>query len=161
MTGELLFNRDIHWFFCLHNLSLRQIKSADTAQFQTELDLLLGSPSYIINISQTAEAIHGGKEEHMENENLQLEEEETSILTLTDENGQDVDFEYLDCIEYQGKEYLVLMPTDEPSTEIVILEVEPVDEENENYLSVSDEAILNAVYDIFKEKYKDILTFED
>ena len=97
----------------------------------------------------------------MENENLQLEEEETSILTLTDENGQDVDFEYLDCIEYQGKEYLVLMPTDEPSTEIVILEVEPVDEENENYLSVSDEAILNAVYDIFKEKYKDILTFED
>ena len=97
----------------------------------------------------------------MENENLQLEEEETSILTLTDENGQDVDFEYLDCIEYQGKEYLVLMPTDEPSTEIVILEVEPVDEENENYLSVSDEAILNAVYDIFKEMYKDILTFED
>lgn len=147
--------------FCLHNFGLSQIKSADTAQFQTELDLLLGSPSYIINISQTAEAIHGGKEEHMENENLQLEEEETSILTLTDENGQDVDFEYLDCIEYQGKEYLVLMPTDEPSTEIVILEVEPVDEENENYLSVSDEAILNAVYDIFKEKYKDILTFED
>ena len=38
------------------------------------------------------------------------EEEETSILTLTDENGQDVDFEYLDCIEYQGTEYLVLMP---------------------------------------------------
>ena len=97
----------------------------------------------------------------MENEQLLQEEEETSILTLTDENGENVDFEYLDCIEHEGKEYLVLMPTDEPSTEIVILEVEPVDEENENYLSVSDEAILNAVYDIFKEKYKDILTFED
>ena len=90
-----------------------------------------------------------------------LNEEESSIITLTDENGVEERFEYLDCIEYQGKEYLVLMPTDEPSTEIVILEVEPVDEENENYLSVSDEAILNAVYDIFKEKYKDILTFED
>ena len=97
----------------------------------------------------------------MENENLIPEEEESGILTLTDENGQDVDFEYLDCIEYQGKEYLVLMPAEELATEIVILEVEPVDEENENYLSVSDEAVLNAVYDIFKEKYKDVLTFEE
>ena len=96
----------------------------------------------------------------MENENM-IPEEETSILTLTDENGQDVDFEYLDCIVYQDKEYLVLMPADEAATEIVILEVEPVDEENENYLAVEDEQVLNAVYDIFKEKYKDILTFED
>ena len=96
----------------------------------------------------------------MENENM-IPEEEPSILTLTDENGNDVDFEYLDCIDYEGKEYLVLMPADEVATEIVILEVEPVDEENENYLSVDDEKTLNAVYDIFKEKYKDILTFED
>ena len=96
----------------------------------------------------------------MENENL-IPEEETNILTLTDENGQDVEFEYLDCIEYGGKEYLVLMPADELATEIVILEVEPVDEENENYLSVQDEAILNAVYGIFKKKYKDVLTFEE
>ena len=87
------------------------------------------------------------------------EEEETSILTLTDENGQDVDFEYLDCIEYQGTEYLVLMPVDEDA--IVIMEVEPVDEENENYLAVEDEAVLDAVYAIFKEKFKDVLTFED
>ena len=87
------------------------------------------------------------------------EEEETSILTLTDENGQDVDFEYLDCIEYQGTEYLVLMR--EGEDEIVIMEVEPVDEENENYLAVEDEAVLDAVYAIFKEKFKDILTFED
>lgn len=98
----------------------------------------------------------------MDNEMMENEElEETGILTLTDENGEDVDFEYLDCIEYEGKEYLVLMPAEEAATEIVILEVEPVDEENENYLSVTDEALLNAVYGIFKEKYKDVLTFED
>ena len=98
----------------------------------------------------------------MENENrIPEEEEEVSILTLTDENGQDTDFEYLDCIEYQGKEYLVLMPAEEESSEIVILEVEPVDEELENYLSVSDEAVLDAVYGIFKERFQDVLTFED
>lgn len=96
----------------------------------------------------------------MENENL-IPEEEVSILTLTDENGADVDFEYLDCIEYEGKEYLVLMPLEEESNEIVILEVEPVDEENENYLAVEDEEVLDAVYEIFKEKFKDVLTFEE
>ena len=93
----------------------------------------------------------------MENEEM----EESGILTLTDENGQDVDFEYLDCLTYEDKEYLILMPADDPATEIVILEVVPVDEENENYLAVEDEAVLDAVYDIFKEKFKDILTFED
>ena len=92
---------------------------------------------------------------------LQEEEQPTSIITLTDENGQDTDFEYLDSIDYEGKEYLVLMPANELATEIVILEVEPVDEENENYLSVHDEVLLNNVYGIFKERYKDILTFED
>lgn len=96
-----------------------------------------------------------------ERTNLPEEEEEVSILTLTDENGEETDFEYLDCIEYEGREYLVLMPTEEPDTQIVILEVEPVDEENENYLSVQDEAILDAVYGIFKDRYKDVLTFED
>ena len=97
----------------------------------------------------------------MTDENILLEEEESNILTLTDENGEDVDFEYMDCIEYEGKEYLILTPADEDASEIVILEVEPVDEETENYLSVSDEAVLNAVYGIFKERYKDVLTFED
>ena len=97
----------------------------------------------------------------MEHEDLIPEEEEASILTLTDENGEEVDFEYMDCIEYQGKEYLVQMPADEESSEIVILEIEPVDEENENYLSVTDEATLEAVYAIFKEKFQDVLTFED
>lgn len=98
----------------------------------------------------------------MENEKLVPEEEEgNSILTLTDNNGQDVDFEYLDCIEYQGTEYLVLMPADEESNEIYILEIEPVDEEYENYILVTDDAILDAVYEIVKEKFRDILTFED
>ncbi len=96
----------------------------------------------------------------MENKEL-LEDEVDNIIVLTDENGVDTEFEYMDCIEYQGKEYLALLPTEEDSNEVVILEVEPVDEENENYLAVEDEAVLDAVYAIFKDHFKDILTFED
>lgn len=90
-----------------------------------------------------------------------LQEEESSILVLTDDKGNDVEFEYLDSVDYEGKEYLVLLPVDEVETQVVILEVEPVDEENENYLAVTDEALLNTIYGIFKERYKDVLTFED
>ena len=93
-------------------------------------------------------------------EHEELLEEEVEIISLTDEEGNEVQFEYLDCIEYCGKEYLVLLPAEEGSSEIVILEIEPVDEENENYLAVEDEATLNAVYEIFKEHFKDVFTFE-
>ena len=96
----------------------------------------------------------------MENEEL-LQEEETDLITLTDENGVDMEFEYLDCIAYQGKEYLVLIPNEEDADELVILEVEPVDEETENYLAVEDESVLSAVYAIFKERYQDVLNFAD
>ena len=95
-----------------------------------------------------------------ENKDL-LAEEEAYIITLTDENGVDMEFEYMDCIDYEGKEYLALLPTDEESNEIVLLEIEPVDEENENYIAIEDEETLQAVYGIFKERFKDVLTFED
>lgn len=95
-----------------------------------------------------------------ENKDL-IPEEEESIITFVDENGEEVRFEYLDCIEYEGKEYLCLLPEGEENNEIVILEIEPIDEENENYLAIEDEAILEGVYAIFKERFKDILTFED
>ena len=97
----------------------------------------------------------------MDNNEILLDEEEVSILTLTDENGEDVNFEYLDCLEYEGKEYLILSPEGDEAGEIIILEIQPVDEENENYLAVEDEATLNAVFAIFKEKFKDVLEFED
>lgn len=91
--------------------------------------------------------------------NEEILEEEESILILTDENGEDQRFEYLDCIELEGVEYLVLMP--EELGEIVILEIQPVDEENENYVAVESEETLDKVYAIFKDRYKDVLEFED
>lgn len=96
----------------------------------------------------------------MDEQNV-LQDEETSVLTLTDENGVETQFEYLDCIEYNGAEYLVLIPLDEDADQLVILKIEPVDEENENYVAVEDEDTLDAVYEIFKARYKDILNFAD
>ena len=96
----------------------------------------------------------------MENENL-LPEEEISILSLTDEDGNEIELELIDSIDHQGKEYLVLLPLEEESSETIILEVEPNDDGTESFLSVSDEDVLNAVFAIFKERFADFFTFEN
>lgn len=85
-----------------------------------------------------------------------------NIITLIDENGLEVSFEFLDLIDYQGKEYVVLLPTDDEEVgEVVILQIEGLDDENENYISVEDQDILNEVFQIFKEKFKDEFNFID
>ena len=97
----------------------------------------------------------------MEDKEMMNQEEEVSILTLTDENGVEQNFEYLDVIEYEGKEYLFLLPVDDEDSEIVILEIEPVDEENETYLTIDDMDLQEKLFELFKEKFADYFTFED
>lgn len=92
-----------------------------------------------------------------------MEEKLDNIVTLSDEEGNEVKFEFLDLIDYQGKEYVVLLPAEESdeAEEVVILEVESTDFEEESYTSVEDEETLNAVFEIFKEKFKDEFDFVD
>lgn len=92
--------------------------------------------------------------------NEELLEEEASIISLTDEEGNEVEFELVDSVDYEGKEYLILLPPDDEAAEVVILEVEPHGDDMETYVTVSDEGTLNAVYEIFKERFQDIFTFE-
>ena len=82
-------------------------------------------------------------------------EEEIEIITLTDENGEDMDFEFLDLVEYEGKRYAVLLPPVED------VEGDDGNEENESYVFVDDDDILTAVFDIFKEKFKDEFDFAE
>lgn len=92
-----------------------------------------------------------------------MEEFDNKII-LNDEAGNEVEFEFLDLIEYQGEEFVVLLPCDEADEagEVVILKLENTDdEENESYASVDDESVLNAVFDIFKDKFKDEFNFVD
>ena len=99
------------------------------------------------------------------NNNYNEESEEiNNIIVLNDENGEEVPFEFLDLIEYDGEEYVVLLPVeeDEEADEVVILKLEDTEsEDEESYVSVDDEEVLNAVFDMFKEKFKDEFNFVD
>lgn len=92
------------------------------------------------------------------------DEELDNIIVLNDENGDEIEFEFLDLIEYEGEEYVVLLPHDEEedADEVVILQLEDTDnEDEESYVSVDDEDVLQAVFQIFKEKFKDEFNFID
>lgn len=84
-----------------------------------------------------------------------------NTITLCDENGNETEFEFLDLIEYKDNEYVVLLPCDDPEDagEVVILMVDDTNEYEESYTSLDDEETLNAVYDIFREKFKDEFNF--
>ena len=96
-----------------------------------------------------------------DNENI-LEEMETesALITLTDDEGNEVEFEFLDVIEYDGDEYIVLIENDEDADEVVILKINALDEETEEYVSIDDEEILQTVFEMFKKKYKGDINFE-
>ena len=100
-----------------------------------------------------------------DNDNYEGEELD-NIVILNDEEGNEVKFEFLDLIELDDEEYVVLLPMvedDEEEGEVVILKVEDTDEdsEEESYISVEDETVLNKVFEIFKEKFKDDFDFVD
>ena len=90
------------------------------------------------------------------------EEEDMSVITLTDEEGNQVDFEFIDLVEYEGKEYIVLLPTDEEEQEqVVIYEVVPCDDETEPYKGIESQEVLEAVFEIFKDRNQDLFNFVD
>ena len=90
-----------------------------------------------------------------------------NIVILNDEDGNEVKFEFLDLVELDDEEYVVLLPVVddgvEEEGEVVILKVEDNDDdtEEESYVSVEDEDVLNKVFEIFKERFKDDFDFVD
>lgn len=92
------------------------------------------------------------------------EEDFDSLIYLSDEDGNELAFEFLDSVEYEGDEYVVLVSTDEDDDEVVILKVEhdPEDgDEVKSLFGVEDEAVASAVFEIFKENNRDFYDFAD
>lgn len=88
-------------------------------------------------------------------------EEFDNIVVLTDDEGKDTEFEWLDTIDMNDSQYIVLLPADdEEAEEVVILKME-VEDEVENFIPVEDEDELNEVYDLFKERNKENFDFVD
>ena len=83
--------------------------------------------------------------------------DEDNFITLTDENGNEFDFLLLDVMEYEGADYMVLMPLtdedgEEDEEELFFLKAERT-EEGEVYSAIEDENLLNAIADAYEKEF--------
>lgn len=82
-----------------------------------------------------------------------LEIDENSFITLTDENGNDVDFLVLDALTLDGEDYLVLTPLadeDEEENDFLFFLHSESTQEGEVYTAVEDASLLDTLSAVFK-----------
>ena len=81
-------------------------------------------------------------------------EENNNLVQLQDENGNDVNFEHLMTVEYEGSYYVLLEATEDMDDcqqgEAIILKIISDDESGDDvYATIEDEDELNSVYEMF------------
>lgn len=81
-----------------------------------------------------------------------------NFITLTDDDGKEIELEYVDALEYQGKTYMAFFPVveegaDEEDEEYGLVILRSETENGEDFLvTVDDEQELDTVYDLFMEQ---------
>lgn len=80
-----------------------------------------------------------------------------NLIVLCDDEGNQSLFELLDTIEYEDESYIVLFPfDDEESEDAIILKVRMDDNDEEIYDSIEDDALVMHLFEMFKERNKDL-----
>lgn len=81
------------------------------------------------------------------------------IITLTDDEGNEYEFEHIDTIELNGKMYLAFTEADanddENVSEIIILRLDTDENGDEVLSTVDDDAELEAAYEALMEEALD------
>lgn len=109
-----------------------------------------------------------------------MTEEREDILVLVDEEGNEEEFEYLDTIEMEGDEYVVLLPciqdeyedededeneneneNEEEEQEVVILKIVHDSEDKDSFINTEDEDELNSVFEEFKLRMEEEFDFQE
>lgn len=86
------------------------------------------------------------------------EEYGPDFITVTDEDGNDIELEFLDVLEHGGQVYMAFFPAveegaDEDSEDYGIVILKSIEENGEELLSTPDsDEELNEVYDLFMER---------
>ncbi|MEA4898072.1 DUF1292 domain-containing protein [Bacillota bacterium Meth-B3] len=76
------------------------------------------------------------------------------IVELIDEDGKTVRFEHVYTVPHEGDEYVLLSPIDDVDgvgeDEVIIMRIEP-GEEDDAYVGIEDEALLETVFEKYLE----------
>jgi uncharacterized protein YrzB (UPF0473 family) len=90
-----------------------------------------------------------------------MDDERDDIVTLIDENGEEVEFEHIDTIEMNGNEYVVLAELqeeesdDQEEEEVIILKIEHGENGEDSFVTVEDEDELDSVFEEFQARMEE------
>ena len=84
-------------------------------------------------------------------------------VILEDEEGNVLEFQFLELMMVDDVPYAVLMPVDDPDGElgVVIVEVVDLGKDSEHYDAVTDDALNERIFEQFRKEFADKYDFED
>ena len=101
------------------------------------------------------------------NENIKNEDYNPDLISLTDDNGKEYNFEVLDAIETDTGRYLALLPTYndakellDDSGELVIVKVKEEDGE-EYFCEIEDDEEYETIADAFVDRLEDFFEIDE
>lgn len=81
-------------------------------------------------------------------------------LKLMDDQGKEMLYELLDVVEYEGSAFGIFLPAEDHQGDVAILRLVGDDAQKaEQYVPVNDDALEQAVFDIFQIKNLDAFDF--
>lgn len=84
------------------------------------------------------------------------------ILSLTDEDGKEIDFEYIGTVEFEGNEYYALVPLeDNDEGAYIILRAEDAGNGDVNLVSIEDDDEYDAVADLVEDEFLSEIDYDD
>lgn len=86
----------------------------------------------------------------MADETFDFEEE---VFTLTDEEGNESDFELIGTLEYNDCKYAALIPVESKEDEFVILKITTDENGDEVLLTIEDDEEFDNVADAFEDTF--------
>jgi uncharacterized protein YrzB (UPF0473 family) len=80
-----------------------------------------------------------------------------NFITLTDEDGKEVELEHLDTLEHDGETYMIFGIEDpDDDEEVAVIIMQPVMDGDEEMLEeVQDDQLLDEVYAVFLERIEE------
>lgn len=88
-----------------------------------------------------------------------LDDATDTTITLNDEEGNEVEYDFLDLLEHNGAEYLFLLPKEAAErSEVVILRVETDENGEESYVTLDSMEEARSAFEAFQEKVRQYMS---
>lgn len=76
------------------------------------------------------------------------------VIVLNDDLGNEIEIEYIDSAEFEGKRYALFLPLENDDDELIIMQYDNVSAQYDSFIPVSDNRILEGVYETLRKKYE-------